>query len=342
MICTAILNYVYFLQLKEDSESPPSSEDDHDLHEMKAEALEHLDRMLIESPASRSFITVSERLVLATNNDTAEPQFYTAPSSPEKLESTQAPEESVDKSEQRRSSKSPEPPYITAPSTPEKSELTHSPKEPVTKSRSSESPSLLTVSPLLPEKAEPSQPSEKSVTKPTKSRKKRSSKSPRPRYVTAPSSPTMVRSKISSESPQALEGKLKIKKASSVKSAKQPSPERSLTLPNNDVEREEFILNAFDRRMKKQLAFFAATFVLQSAIGVKKGLKDLVNEQRWFEKKWSSPREAKSSEKPKKDVEITPGTAIEEREISMLDDVWHGQALLEILWKIFDARKSRK
>ena len=332
--------------MEEDSESPPSSEDDHDLHEMKAEALDHLDRVLIESLDSRSFITMSERLGFATNNGTAEPQFYTAPSSPEKLESTQAPEEVVGESEQRNSSKSPEPPYITTPSTPEKSDLTYSPKEPVTKSRSTESPNLLTVSPLLPEIAEPTQASEEPVNKPAKSRKKRSSKSPKPHYVTAPSSPTMVKSKVSSESPQALESKLKTKKAFSVKSAtapQQPLPERSLTLPNNDAEREEFFLNAYDRRMKRQLAFMAATFILQSAIGVKKGLKDLVNDQRWFEKKWSSPQSVtKPSEKLKEDVEITPGTDIEERELKMHDDVFHGQALLEILWKIFDARKSRK
>ena len=187
--------------MEEDSASPPSSEDDHDLHEMKAEALEQLDRMLIESPASRSFITVSERLALVTNNDSTEPWFYTAPSSPEKLESTQASEESVSKSEQKRNSKSPEPPYVTVPSSPEKSELTHTLEEPLRKKISSESSKLLTV---LPERTEPTQASEESVTKSAaKSRKKRNSKSvksPKPCYVSAPSSPTMVKSKISSES----------------------------------------------------------------------------------------------------------------------------------------------
>ena len=333
--------------MEEDSASPPSSEDDHDLHEMKAEALEQLNRMLIESPASRSFITVSERLALVTNNDSTEPWCYTAPSSPEKLESTQAPEESVSKSEQKRNSKSPEPPYITAPSSPEKSELTHTPEEPLRKKISSESPKLLTV---LPERTEPTQASEESATESTaKLRKKRSSKSPKPCYVTAPSSPTMVKSKVSSESLQVLEGlssNLKIKKASFYKPAaasKLPSPENCLTLPNNDKERKEFLLNAYDKRIKRQLAFLAAIFVLQNAIGIKKGLKDLVNEQRWFEKKWLLPQsETESSEKPKEDVEITPGTVIEDREISMLDDVFHGQALLEIVWKIFDARKSRE
>ena len=139
---------------------------------------------------------------------------------------------------------------------------------------------------------------------------------------------------------------MKIKKASSVKPAaasKQPSPEKCLTLPNNNKERKEFLLNAYDKRKKKQLAFLAATFVLQNAIGIKKGLKDLVNEQRWFEKKSLLPQsETESSEKPKEDVEITPGTVTEDREISMLDDVFHGQALLEIVWKIFNARKSRE
>ena len=159
--------------MEEDSASPPSSEDDHDLHEMKAEELEKLDRMLIESPASRSFITMSERLALVTNNNSTEPWFYSAPSSPEKLESTQAPEESVSKSEQKRNSKSPEPPYITAPSSPEKSELTHTPEEPAKASK-------------------------ESITKSAaKSRKKRNSKSPKPCYVTAPSLPTMVKSKVS-------------------------------------------------------------------------------------------------------------------------------------------------
>ena len=325
--------------MEEDSASPPSSEDEHDLRETKAKALEQLDHMLIESPASRPFITVSERLVLVTNNDTTEPQFYTAPSSPEKLESTQAPEESS-----ARSSKSPEPPYITAPSSPVKSEHIHAPEEPVKQKTSSESPKLTIQSPLPLAESTHVQISEESVTKPAKLRKKRSSKSPKPRFVTAPSSPILVKSNVSSESPQELErlSKLKIKKVSSLKprptaESKQPSPEKCLSLPVNDRERKEFLLSAYDKRMEKQLAFLATTFILQNAIGIKKGLKDLVNEQRWFEKKWPSPQN-----ETKEDVEVTPGTAIEEREISMLDDVFHGQALLEILWKIFDAKKSRK
>ena len=422
--------------------SSTSSEDDCGLQEMKAEAIEKLNCTLIESPASSTFITVSERLALVIHDDTLEPQYYTAPSTPDKLEQELEESAAVSKSKQKSKSKTPEPTYATAPSSPEKAkflgtheesltksiqertskspELTRSPEltqtaeESVTKplkKRSSKSPELpaspfidkeelmqvaresviklaksqkersskspeLTASPFpdkkefiqtgeelvttqaksqkrrvskspeltvstFPDKEEFTQMTEESVTKPTKSRKKRSTKSPRPRYVTAPSSPTSVKSKLLPESPQELKklsSKVKIQKSSSA--VKQPSPEITVTLPGNDRERNEFIVKGYDERMEKQLAFMATTFVLQNAIGVKKGLKDLVGEQRWFERKWPSPRS--EAEKTKEKIELTPGTAMERREINMLDDVFHGQALLEILWNILDARKAEK
>ena len=489
----------------EESSSSPSSEDDCGLQEMKAEAIEKLNSTLIESPASSTFITVSDRLALVMHIDTLEPQYYTAPSTPDILEQEIEESPAGSKSKQKNS-KSPEPAYATAHSSPEKAkfldtqeefatiaiqkrtgkspkptgssfpELTQTAKESVAKplkKRSSKSPEFA-VSPLMdeqvaresvmkliksqkessskspdlaaspspdreastqtdeelvtmraksqkkrtskspkptrspfpehtptaeesvtkpvkksyskspdlaaspspdreeftqtgeesvtmqakslkkrscrspeitasssPDREELTQMTEESVTKPAKLRKKRMTKSPRPRYVTAPSSPIPVKPKLLSESPQELKklsSKLKVQKASSA--GKQPSPEITVTLPGNDRERNKFILNGYDERMEKQLAFMATTFVLQNAIGVKKGLKDLVGEQRWFERTWPSPQS--EADKTKKKIELTPGTAMERREMKMLDDVFNGKALLEILWDILDARMAKK
>lgn len=265
---------------------------------MKAAAIEELKSSIpVESPATRACGTVSERVSLVKIDP--EPQYYTAPSTPEKkAESMQtAPEKFVAKLtelRQKRSDRSPDLQYVTAPSSPVKLEC-------------------------------------------TTSKQRRSSKSPRQRgskshYVTAPSSPIMAKSKVSSLSPQALRlsAKLKLKRTSSP---------QEITLPNDDRSRREFLLNAYDKRRQNYIAFLAATFELQNAIGNKKGLQKLVCEQRQFEKKWPPQQgEAKQSEKDAK--ELIAATAIEKRELKMLDDVFHGQAFLEILWNIFDAKMS--
>lgn len=292
----------------------PSSEDDlYELH-LKAEAVQILKSTLIDSPASETVSTMSEKLIFVEKSD-SESQYYTAPSSPANIECIQTFEESVIKSvksRQKSSNRSPIPQYVTAPS----------------------SPTVRIMPESYQTRIEYLHTLEECGTKSNKSTQK-GFKLPEPEcIITAPSSPTIIKS----GSPQALEvaTKLKIKRTPLL-----PSSE-CLALPDNDRGRREFLLNGYDKRMQKQLAFMAAEFELWSAIESKKDLRDLVVEQKWFEKKWQSPQsEIQSSDKHKEDVEESiSGTAIEKRELAMLDDVFHGQALLEVLWKKLDDKKG--
>lgn len=323
----------------EESTSLPSSEDNiHKWNELQAEALGEIKRTLTESPASKAFVTISERVAIVASNN-REPQYYTAPSSPVQTESTQAPVEPVNKSTKSKlnqSNRPLEPQYI-----PEKPEVIQVTEESNSKSTEQGKKNVSSPEPqyvATPEITESILAPEESVTKSTKSGRKKSSKSPRPQYVTAPSSPTMVKSKVLSESPQAFKEASAKSTLKSTPSPKQPArpPPGSLSLPNNEIDRKKFLLNAYDKRMTKQLAFMAAIFELQNTIGNKKGLKELVNQQSWFEKKWLS----ESGVTKKDDEESISGAAIEQRETRMLDDVFHGQALLDVLWRIYEAREN--
>ena len=141
------------------------------------------------------------------------------------------------------------------------------------------------------------------------------SKSSKPQFVTAPSSPslsTVVTSKALSESPQELKDallQLQIEGPPFPKLAAASSFD-NLTVPDNDSDRKEFLLHAYDRRVVKQLAFMSSVFELQRTVGVKEGLKDLILNQRWFERKWPSPQsKIKPGDKMKDDEDSIYGTA---------------------------------
>ena len=308
-----------------------------DLYEMRAlktAGLELLKYTLAQSPASKELITVSDRLSVVASSDTELP-YYSAPSSPVQPE-TQEPEESA-KSKKNLDDMSTECQYTTAPSSPEKTNTIKIPEE--------------------------------SLTEPTKPRKKGKSMSPKLQYATAPSSPTVCKSKSRPESPQELENelpKLQIKRPPSPKLAAASSFE-SLAVPDNESNKKEFVLYVYDRRMTKQLAFMAGVLELQNTIETKEGLKDLISQQRWFEKMWSPPpqRKTKPGDKVKDDTKYStpspqrrktkPGdkvkddtkyfiarTVTEKREMKMLDNVFHGRAFLEVLWMIFDCEAEKQ
>ena len=360
---------------------PPSSARDlHELNKSKAEGLEILEQTLTQSPASKEHVTVSERLA-GTVSSNIESQYYNVPSSLVQPE-TQQPE-GFAKSKKKPKKKSPEPQYVTAPSSPEKTQPMQIAEEPVTKStksrkkRSSKSPKpecdiaasmpamvkseamsefpqeLTNVLAELQIERSPSpkltaassfQIAEEPVTEPTttKPRKKRSTKSPIPRCDTALSMPTVVKSKAQSESPREVRkvlAGLQIKRTPSPKLAA-ASSFVNLTLPVDESGRKEFVLNAYDRRLKKQLGFMAAIFELQKTIGLKKGFRDLIVEQRWFEKYWPSPQsKTKPGDKDEDDTKDSiAGTAAGRREMKMLNDVLHGEVLFKLLWNTFKAK----
>ena len=242
-----------------------------DLYEMrtlKTAGLQLLKRTLAQSPASRELITVSDRLSVVASSDT-ELHYYSAPSSPVQPE-TQKPEESA-KSKKNLDDMSTECQYTTAPSS--------------------------------PEKANPIKIPEESLTEPTKPKKKGRSMSPKLQYATAPSSPTVCKSKSRRESPQELENESAKLQPPSPKLAAASSFE-SLAVPDSE---SEFVLYVYDRRVTKQLAFMAAVLELQNTIETKEGLKDLISQQRWFEKQWSPPpqRKTKPGDKGKDDTKCS-------------------------------------
>ena len=258
-----------------------------------------LKQTLSESPVSAALVTMSERLAVITNSD-KEPRYYTAPSSPVQLETQESEKSAKSKQKPSTSNKPPEPHHDIAPSS--------------------------------PVKTKPIQTAEESVTKPGK---KKGSDSPNNQYATAPSSPTVIKSKALSESPQGL-----VDVPANLQMERFPSPKlvatsslEDLTVPDNESDRKEFLLCAYDRRVVKQLAYMAAVLEIQITIGTKEGLKELIYQQRWFEKKWPSPySKAKPGDKAK------DYTTVEKRELKMLDEVFHGQAFLEVLWRLYDAK----
>ena len=80
-------------------------------------------------------------------------------------------------------------------------------------------------------------------------------------------------------------------------------------LPNSDSSRENYILNEYDCRMKKHIAFQAATF---EVLNVQKGLNEvsnLIQQQRKFEEKW-----------PSRYSETTPSEGFYDENIFNIDD----------------------
>ena len=324
-----------FLQLKD---SPQPSEDKlPELKELRAEAKEKLKQVIIESPASNAFLTVSQRLVLFTCEfKDLVPHYYTAPSSPVPIDPILAPEKPISES--------------TTPIDPTLA-LEQPISEPTTpkEKSSSKSPESQYITAASSEETRPTR-----VQEPvTKSRKKRSSKSTSPKpdtpsskvwHVTPPSSPpspTVLKSKVLSESPQIPKVK------ATMKPKRTPSPRFGTTpgsscdsppLPTNERGRREYLLKAYKTRNTYQVGFLAAAFELNNGVAYKKGLRDLIKKQRWFEKEWPSPEyQPEASDKTKVDIEDSiSGTAIEKREFEMLDDVCSGQAFLESVWEMFD------
>ena len=67
-----------------------------------------------------------------------------------------------------------------------------------------------------------------------------------------------------------------------------PKESNRITLPTKDV--EKFVLLEYDCRMKKHIAFQAASFALQNAKKPNKNLNNLIHQQRRFEEMWPSRR----------------------------------------------------
>ena len=112
-------------------------------------------------------------------------------------------------------------------------------------------------------------------------------------------------------------------------------------LPNSDSSREKYILNEYDCRMKKHIAFQAATFELLNA---KKGLHEvsnLIHQQRKFEEKWPSRYSKTTSSEEFYDENIF-NTNIEVREIDMTEMIKESQEAVKLLRHLLNSFDSVK
>ena len=101
-------------------------------------------------------------------------------------------------------------------------------------------------------------------------------------------------------------------------------------LPNSDSSRENYILNEYDCRMKRHIAFQAAIFELLNA---KKGLHEvsnLIHQQRKFEEKWPLTYSETTPSEEFYDENIL-NTNIEVREIDMTEMIKESQEAVKLL-----------
>ena len=171
--------------------------------------------------------------------------------------------------------------------------------------------------------------------------------SPPPQTVSTTSPPlspgTVSKAKLSSKPPQTTSAsrnklKLKLKKSPSppqlaVRSRHSPmSPSEQfsvISLPSSHKEREEYLLNEYDYRIKMHIAYQAANFELQNAIGRKKELTGLIFKQKQFEQEWLSTRSKAELSSYSEHISVT--TVDEPREVGMEELIKESQEMIKLL-----------
>lgn len=101
------------------------------------------------------------------------------------------------------------------------------------------------------------------------------------------------------------------------------------SLPSSHQEREEYLLNEYDYRMKMHIAYQAESFELQNAIGNKKELTALICKQKNFEQEWPSTRSKDELSSYGEHISIT--TVDEPREVGMEELIKEAKELIKLL-----------
>ena len=101
------------------------------------------------------------------------------------------------------------------------------------------------------------------------------------------------------------------------------------SLPSNHKEREEYLLNEYDYRIKMHIAYQAANFELQNAIGRKKELTGLIFKQKQFEQEWPSTRSKAELSSYSEHISVT--TVDEPREVGMEELLKEAQEMIKLL-----------
>lgn len=110
-----------------------------------------------------------------------------------------------------------------------------------------------------------------------------------------------------------------------------------IRLPSTHKEREEYLLNEFDHRIKMHIAYQAANFELQNVIGSKKELKTLIFKQRKFEQEWPSTRTKAELSSYSEHISIT--TVDEPREVGMEELIKEAKEMIKSLQHTISSRQ---
>ena len=102
-----------------------------------------------------------------------------------------------------------------------------------------------------------------------------------------------------------------------------------ISLPSSHKEREDYLLNEYDYRIKMHIAYQAANFELQNAIGRKKELTGLIFKQKQFEQEWPSTRSKAELSSYSEHISVT--TVDEPREVGMEELIKEAQEMIKLL-----------
>ena len=156
-----------------------------------------------------------------------------------------------------------------------------------------------------------------------------------------PLSPDAVfKSRLSPESPRtpgASRSNLKLKLGRSpsppplgVRMKHSPtSPSDMINVPSSYKEQQEYLLNEYDYRIKMHVAYQAANFELQNAIGRKKELTALIFKQKQFEQEWPFTRSKAELSSYSEHISIT--TVDEPREEGMEELIKEAKEMIKSL-----------
>ena len=142
----------------------------------------------------------------------------------------------------------------------------------------------------------------------------------------------LSKSTLSSGPPHTSRDKLKLKlrrSSSPQQSPTSPSEHSVISLPSDHKQRQEYLLNEYDYRIKMHIAYQAANFELQNAIGRKKELTSLIFKQKQFEQEWLSTRSKAELSSYSEHISVT--TVDEPREVGMEELIKEGQEMIKLL-----------
>ena len=117
------------------------------------------------------------------------------------------------------------------------------------------------------------------------------------------------------------------------------SPSDIINLPSSYKEQQEYLLNEYDYRIKMHIAYQAANFELQNAIGRKKELTALIFKQKQFEQEWPFTRSKAELSSYSEHISIT--TVDEPREEGMEELIKEAKELIRSLQNALTTEHDR-